>query len=586
MSVPKKDSKMDIKSLTPIGVLIDELKSEDPKKRISSIRSLSTIAIALGPERTRNELIPFANELLDDEDEVLAILSDTLPILVDYVGGPQFHHLVLAALEKLCYVEDQTVRDKAIGSLKKVLTSIDCKKNEDVIMKMIRGFTSADFHTAKAAASSLITTIYPNISVSSQNELLTIYTNLCNDELPLVRKAAGQNLRDLVKSLSNANEAGLLNCYNTLLKDDQDFVKLYLIDALIAFAKCFTSAKINSIILPQAKLLAEDPSWRIRYTVAEKIFELGSVLGKESNKKNMLPYFIKFLQDPESEIKTIAATKLAAYAELLDADDLVTKIIPIIKPLAQPENSPQHVRAAVASSLLQLCPVVGKKHTNDIILSIFLVLLRDEFSEVRVNLFKNLDDITKVIDIESLSQSLIPALTELAVDKNWRTRSNAVEFLPIFARKMGEDFFNEKFSKILIDWLMDKVFGVREAAVRCVKALTELLGPIWAERHLFPRILQMKENTNYLHRMTPLFCVQACSHILGHEYLCKQLMPTLQGLAKDGVANVRMNVARTIKSCMGHFKDKTYEDLARKTLQQLADDSDPDVKYTAKIALS
>ena len=99
---------------------------------------------------------------------------------------------------------------------------------------------------------------------------------------------------------------------------------------------------------------------------------------------------------------------MASYAEYLDIDDIVTKIIPNIKPISN--DNIQHTRckiiidflsnlpiAALAGSLLQLCPLIGKKHTNDHILSIFLLLLRDEYSEVRVNLFKNLDDITKVM---------------------------------------------------------------------------------------------------------------------------------------------------------------------------------------------
>ena len=96
----------------------------------------------------------------------------------------------------------------------------------------------------------------------------------------------------------------------------------------------------------------------------------------------------------------------------------------------------QHVRAAVAESLPSLCPLVGKKATNDHILPLFLALLKDEHSEVRVNLFKHLDDLTKVVDLDSLSQSLLPALNELATDKNWRTKAAAIEFLPFFAQKM------------------------------------------------------------------------------------------------------------------------------------------------------
>ena len=39
--------------LYPIAVMIDELKSADQKKRISAVKNLNTIAIALGHERTR-----------------------------------------------------------------------------------------------------------------------------------------------------------------------------------------------------------------------------------------------------------------------------------------------------------------------------------------------------------------------------------------------------------------------------------------------------------------------------------------------------------------------------------------------------
>jgi len=46
-------------ALYPIAVLIDELKNDDISLRLNAIKRLSTIALALGAERTREELIPF-----------------------------------------------------------------------------------------------------------------------------------------------------------------------------------------------------------------------------------------------------------------------------------------------------------------------------------------------------------------------------------------------------------------------------------------------------------------------------------------------------------------------------------------------
>lgn len=45
--------------LYPIAVLIDELKHDDVLLRLNAIHRLSTIALALGADRTRDELIPF-----------------------------------------------------------------------------------------------------------------------------------------------------------------------------------------------------------------------------------------------------------------------------------------------------------------------------------------------------------------------------------------------------------------------------------------------------------------------------------------------------------------------------------------------
>jgi serine/threonine-protein phosphatase 2A regulatory subunit A len=50
--------------LYPIAVLIDELKNEDVQSRLNSISRISTIACALGEERTRTELIPFLQGVL------------------------------------------------------------------------------------------------------------------------------------------------------------------------------------------------------------------------------------------------------------------------------------------------------------------------------------------------------------------------------------------------------------------------------------------------------------------------------------------------------------------------------------------
>ena len=94
----------------------DELKNEDVALRLNSVRRLSTIALALGEERTRSELIPFVSESNDDEDEVLLSLAEELGKFVPYVGGPEHAQVLLGPLEDLCGVEETVVRERAVQS--------------------------------------------------------------------------------------------------------------------------------------------------------------------------------------------------------------------------------------------------------------------------------------------------------------------------------------------------------------------------------------------------------------------------------------------------------------------------------------
>lgn len=85
-------------SLYPIAVLIDELRNEDVQLRLNSIKKLSTIALALGVERTRSELLPFLTDTIYDEDEVLLALAEQLGTFTTLVGGPEYVHCLLVSL--------------------------------------------------------------------------------------------------------------------------------------------------------------------------------------------------------------------------------------------------------------------------------------------------------------------------------------------------------------------------------------------------------------------------------------------------------------------------------------------------------
>ena len=52
-------------------------------------------------------------ESVEDEDEVLTALSEELGNFVEYVGGPEWGHVLLSPLENLAAIEEPLVREKA-----------------------------------------------------------------------------------------------------------------------------------------------------------------------------------------------------------------------------------------------------------------------------------------------------------------------------------------------------------------------------------------------------------------------------------------------------------------------------------------
>ncbi|CAH8307957.1 unnamed protein product [Eruca vesicaria subsp. sativa] len=166
-------------------------------------------------------------------------------------------------------------------------------------------------------------------------------------------------------------------------------------------------------------------------------------------------------------------------------------------------DSSQHVHSAPASVIMGIAPIL-RKH----LVPIFLSLLKDEFPDVRLNIIRKLDEVNQVTGIDLLSQSLLPAIVELAEDRHWRFRLAIIEYVPLLASQLGIGFFDNKLGALSMQWLQDKVhleesfdvwhnfssilYSIHEAAANNLKRLAEEFGPEWAMQNLVPQSLVCK----------------------------------------------------------------------------------------------
>jgi serine/threonine-protein phosphatase 2A regulatory subunit A len=171
------------------------MQNENVQLRLNSIRRLATIATALGPERTRTELVPFLTDSNDDEDECLLAIAEELANLIPKVGGPEHAHVLLAPLENLATVEETVVRDKAVAAACAVGEAMTSEGATTHYVPCVQRLANGDWFTARVSACGMFAVAYRKVADAGvRSDLRKTYAQLCADETPMTRRAAAQHL--------------------------------------------------------------------------------------------------------------------------------------------------------------------------------------------------------------------------------------------------------------------------------------------------------------------------------------------------------------------------------------------------------
>ena len=127
----------------------------------------------------------------------------------------------------------------------------------------------------------------------------------------------------MIKLIPKVSDAELLQIFSKFTKDEQDSVRMQGIDSCVCFAHQLPAHKVSAFLIPYIKKFGDDKSWRIRYLVSDRIMDLASGLGYEAAKENLLPYYVAFLKDVESEVRTAAVGRMTDFCRILDAQSII-----------------------------------------------------------------------------------------------------------------------------------------------------------------------------------------------------------------------------------------------------------------------
>jgi serine/threonine-protein phosphatase 2A regulatory subunit A len=362
-----------------------------------------------------------------------------------------------------------------------------------------------------------------------------------------------------------------------LIRDSNDSVRIPLMDALVCLIDKPNSTKTHDFIMNSLNKLYTDESWRVRLTVGDKIHEFLNYSTISNNFKKLISdIFCKLLEDKEAETRNICCLKLELIAEKMGKEDLMDNILINLKKIEKDNVS--YVRGSLASTLLRICPLVGKTKTNDYVFPLFLCMIKDESHDIRMTLIKALDRLHEVINIDIFVQSIIPSLLEIANNKSWRIRIQITESIPVLARILNKNLFMENILGLCFNWLTDSVYAIREAACKLMKKLYDIYKGEEFEKKLVEKLNEMRTHSNYLIRNTIMILVKEFANDeFDTDFLEKKLFTLVVRLGKDKISNVRMNAAIILKKMLKHIKSRDVIKEVQVVVDEMERDIDVDV---------
>lgn len=590
--------------LYPIAVLLDELKNDDIQLRLNATRRLKTIAAALGPERTRAELLPFLTDTMDDDDEVLLALADELGNFVDEIGGPAHASCLMDPLESLSTVEETTVRDKAVQSLRRVseIVSEASKNDADALhvhhlFPLVRRLATGDWFTSRISACSLFSVAYLRVPADRADlraEILDMYKSLARDETPMVRRAASSNIGHVASAVAQIDpclvSTELLPVFAALVDDEQDSVRLLVVENAAVFASLVcqtTSGHHGGAEASQASPPATAGTSQHATADSQELVDAemtpasqrgtptaDSTDAKGVSEANAVDTVMQSEPTEQEGAKETAPRGTAVPASDPNAsgfpavsDDGTSnhsheRMVAMVRSFAGDKS--WRVRYMVADQLSELCIALGPDTTREDLLPAFLHLLRDIEPEVRTAAACKVTEMTKQVvalpphegatssetGLMLAVRDILPVVQDLVVDNSQHVRTALASNIMGLAPVVGVDVTVKHLVEVVLALLKDEVPEVRLNVISRLDKVSFVMSIDKLSRELLPAIVELAEDKNWRVRLAIIAHIPLLARELGREFFKdnEKLGDLCLSWLRDNVYSIREAAIVNLKS--------------------------------------
>lgn len=158
-----------------------------------------------------------------------------------------------------------------------------------------------------------------------------------------------------------------------------------------------------------------------------------------------------------------------------------------------------------------MAAIVGKDYTIQKVQVILMDLIKDDNSEVRLNVVQGMIKVAQVIGAEILNPAFLSTITNMTKDAQWRVRMGVFDLIGELSKLFGKEIFIKHLETIFLSYMSNTAASVREMGIKKTKEIADKFKSDWVMQNFIPRVVEMfnidKQGYNY--RMCCLLSLQS-----------------------------------------------------------------------------
>ncbi|KAL2650455.1 hypothetical protein R1flu_018583 [Riccia fluitans] len=200
----------------------------------------------------------------------------------------------------------------------------------------------------------------------------------------------------------------------------------------------------------------------------------------------------------------------------------IQHIFPCVKDLST--DSSQGVRAALASVIMGMAPLLGRENTMEHLLPVFLTLLKDESKDVHLNIIGGLDQAEEVIpngcDLQEqfgtdwATQHIIPQLVDMINNPHYLYRIAVLSAISLLAPVVGPEATSPTLLPVVIKAGEDRVPNVRFNVAKVLQSIILVVDFTTVGEIMHPCLQELSQVPDRDVRYFANQEIQACGHVM------------------------------------------------------------------------